>query len=150
MNVKILDKYLKANFSHKTKNDDIIDSSITATDLIKTSERIQSAVTQIRSLLNILSFATCENFDELYFTNYSMAECVQEALDYYPFYEDQKIHIITDLNDDFQFYGSKELMTAVFFNLIKNAQRAIAEKGTGEITITLQNGSPFNKLIFRR
>lgn len=70
----------------------------------------------------------------------SMAECVEEALQRYPF-ESQKDRDIVQwqANKDFQFLGSKILMVHVIFNLIKNAMYFIAQAEKGQLSIWIDN-----------
>lgn len=148
LNVKILDTYLQQLFLEHPEHV-LCNTHLTQNDLLKTSSRIQAAVVQIRSLLNMLSLASCDNFNEMHFHSNSMAECVQDALDYYPFAGHEHERVTFNIDNDFVFYGSKELMTVVLFNLLKNALRAITAKNTGMISITLSPTTTMNKLIFR-
>ncbi|MEM7620062.1 MAG: hybrid sensor histidine kinase/response regulator [Pseudomonadota bacterium] len=148
LNAKVLDKFLKQNPAVQEYSKSLPNDFNNPNNILKTSERIQSAVTQIRALLNMLTFATCDNFEEMYFTDYSMAECVAEALEYYPFDDHQRKLIEYTVIEDFIFYGSKELMTAVLFNLLKNALRAIRHKNDSSISISVKKHDQHNELIF--
>lgn len=79
---------------------------------------------------------------------YSMAECLREAISRYPFKSPRERTYITVVGD-FQFRGSKLLMEHVIFNLIKNALYAIATAQRGEITIWTEQGEKFNMLYFK-
>lgn len=78
----------------------------------------------------------------------SMAQCMTEALDRYPFKSQQERELVTYLGD-FQFRGSKLLMQHVLFNLIKNALYVISKAGRGTITIWTQWDDNFNYLHFK-
>lgn len=70
----------------------------------------------------------------------SMRECVEAALDRYPFESQRDREMIAwDGAEDFEFMGSKLLMVHVLFNLIKNALYFIAQAEKGELSIWLVN-----------
>lgn len=71
---------------------------------------------------------------------FSVTECIQEALERYPFDGDdrQRVQLVTE--QDFDIHGSDTFFTFVLFNLIKNALYAIKEKGEGNIYITVKKG----------
>lgn len=67
----------------------------------------------------------------------SMARCVQEALDAYPFAPLERNLVHWNNDEDFIFNGHKELTKHVIFNLLKNALYSIAAAGRGKIYISL-------------
>lgn len=80
----------------------------------------------------------------------SIAECVDAALDRYPFKspaERDRIHWSAD--QDFIFWGSDVLMVHVLFNLLKNALQSMAAAGKGSITIRVEGGDNGHRLHFR-
>lgn len=89
----------------------------------------------------------------------SMHHCVKEALEAYPFSEEERplIHWDRDAKNDFTFVGHVELTKHVLFNLIKNSLYAIALARNGEISIILKPwernpdrpGKKFHRLIFK-
>jgi signal transduction histidine kinase len=64
----------------------------------------------------------------------SMAECLSEALERYPFQSSHARELVS-WQGDFQFIGSKLLMQHVIFNLVKNALYAIDTAQRGCINI---------------
>ena len=78
----------------------------------------------------------------------SIADCVSQALDRYPFKSSKERTLITTVGD-FQFLGSPLLMQHVLFNLIKNALYVIATAQKGEISIWVEQDDKFNYLYFK-
>ncbi len=79
---------------------------------------------------------------------HNMSDTVQDAMKHYYFRSNQKGAISLNLNDDFVYKGSNLLVQHVIFNLLKNALRAIARKGSGKIAISLHSEAKQNKLVF--
>lgn len=148
LNARMLARYFKSHFTTDSQNALPFSQAFNNKELINTSERIISAVSQMRSLLNTLTYAACDNFKDMHFSHYSMADCVNEMLKHYPFDNHDTEFVNSKLENDFQFYGSKELMIAVLSNLMKNALRAISNIETGRITIKLEVTHEYNKLFF--
>jgi two-component system CAI-1 autoinducer sensor kinase/phosphatase CqsS len=96
-------------------------------------------------LLNVFS----QQVDVGGFAIHSMALVVDQALESYPFRDDERQLITWVPETDFRFRGSDILMRHVLFNLIKNALRALAEADHGGIEIRLEPGEPVSRLIFR-
>jgi signal transduction histidine kinase len=83
------------------------------------------------------------------FAVHSIATCVNQALDRYPFqseYERRQVHWVPE--HDFRFFGSDLLLVHVLFNLIKNALYFTARAGKGEVRIWLEPGPETNRLHF--
>lgn len=95
----------------------------------------QNAHTMITMLLTNLNEGTADRKIE----TCSMRQCVEDALQAYPFSlgERRLIHWENDTATDFLFRGHVLLTKHIVFNLLKNALYAIASAGKGEIYITL-------------
>lgn len=78
----------------------------------------------------------------------SMAHCIMEALERYPFKSPEERALVS-WQGDFNFFGARLLMQHVFFNLLKNALYAIASAQKGEITIWTQEGEKVNCLYVK-
>lgn len=78
----------------------------------------------------------------------SVAECLTEAIERYPFKSPREKGLI-HWEGDFQFRGSRLLMQHILFNLIKNALYIIATAQRGEITIWTESKDKFNYLYFK-
>lgn len=84
------------------------------------------------------------------FENISMIDCINEALDRYPFTSDTREKLIVfDKRNDFLFRGDKLLVIHIIFNLLKNAIYFIAEANKGKIYIYLNKRENFNYLYFK-
>lgn len=98
----------------------------------------------------LMANATNEKHDTESFSDFSMRECINEALQRYTFKEGQKEKIVFEDDTDFMTHGSSTLMTHVFFNLIKNALYAIAANADkGAVHICLENGEKYNLIYFK-
>lgn len=79
----------------------------------------------------------------------SIEQCVQVALDRYPFNENERKLVNYDIKHNFQFNGNEELMIHVFFNLLKNALYYLKEANKGEISIWTEVSHKYNILHFK-
>ena len=79
----------------------------------------------------------------------SMAQCVNTALERYPFSTQERDLVSWQPSSDFTFQGVELLTVHVLFNLLKNALRHIAQADKGEISIHLETSTVTNRLIFR-
>jgi len=103
------------------------------------------------STINILLVnISRHHIDESTFVNCSMTECINEALDRYPFYPKSQRKLVNwKCENDFIFRGSKELIIHVIFNLLKNALYYLERAGKGEIYIWLEHRKHLNVLHFK-
>jgi signal transduction histidine kinase len=76
----------------------------------------------------------------------SILTCVQTALQEYPLTQTDKGLVISEITQDFEFYGHPVLVKHVFFNLIKNALYYVKAAGKGNITIWTELGDRVNKV----
>ena len=79
----------------------------------------------------------------------SIVNCVDEALQRYPFNTGEKELIHWNSTLDFDFKGDKSLMIHVLFNLLKNALYYVAAAGKGHIEIWIEVKHPYNILHFK-
>ncbi len=83
---------------------------------------------------------------------FSMATCVNNAINRYPFqtlHEKEKIHWKSSLENDFLCLANEILISHVIFNLLKNSIYSIKSANKGEIFIYLKPGSHYNELHFK-
>lgn len=79
-----------------------------------------------------------------------IAECVQEALERYPFATSEQKGLVTWSNtSDFYFKGEKLLLMHVIFNLLKNALYFIEKAHKGTITLWTKEYAKHNALHIR-
>ena len=87
----------------------------------------------INSLLKNIKSSSAKPAD---FNEYSICKCVDDMLAEYPFSETEAyIPIHWKHNQDFNFFGSKLLISHVLINILKNALYFILAANKGEITI---------------
>jgi two-component system CAI-1 autoinducer sensor kinase/phosphatase CqsS len=84
------------------------------------------------------------NPDKLFLETCSIIECVQLAIEQYPYRCDKQKALLTDIikiQHDFLFSGNKLLMINLIINILKNAIYNIQNTGNGEIIIhtSIQN-----------
>ena len=83
------------------------------------------------------------------FKRYSVIKNIEEALEQYPFKIGERDFLIVETNKDFEYKGNSVLTNHIFYNLIRNSLHAIQNADQGVITIKLEAGIKFNRLIFR-
>lgn len=96
----------------------------------------------------MLASSRLEQVDVADFARHTMADCVKEAVDTYPFSSGERNRVSVALNGDFEFQGSDSLMVYVLFNLIKNSLYAIRAAGKGDIAIRIDSGDKSHTLTF--
>lgn len=80
------------------------------------------------------------------FTQVSIANATQNALDLYPFKKGERDLVNLSLGQDFEFMGDEPYFHHLIFNLLKNALYAIQKGRKGKVSIILNQSS--RKLIF--
>lgn len=86
-------------------------------------------------------------FDQL--ETYSIANCVEEALNRYPFAPGEQEIVHWQRNDNFKFKGNPLLIIHVLFNLMKNSLYYLKSADKGEITIWVSKTPRYNILHFK-
>ena len=118
--------------------------------LEKTPERITLMVDQANSVIDMLLMNLRDNtVDKRQFGIYSAADCIQQAVDRYPFRRGERDMVKLELEQDFYFRGIDSMFIYVVFNLLKNALYSINSALKGEVTITLKPGKGANSILFR-
>lgn len=114
------------------------------------NERIVHEINYANMIIDMLLVkAGRENFlQNCVLEECSMAHCIIEALERYPFKTEEERALVS-WQGDFNFLGSKLLMQHVFFNLLKNAFYAMAAAQKGEISIWVSEGEKVNTLYFK-
>lgn len=77
-----------------------------------------------------------------------MFEDVSDALERYPFTEEEKGQVTFDKKNAFIYLGDSLHTQHLILNLLKNALKVIREEGKGHITISFEQALDCNKLIF--
>lgn len=118
--------------------------------LERTPERIALMIDQANSVIDMLLMNLRDNtVDKGQFGIYSAKDCIEQALDRYPFKRGEREKIILDMDNDFYFLGLDNLFIYVMFNLIKNALFSINSALKGGISIQLKQGKGANEIFFR-
>ncbi|MDN5850568.1 MAG: hybrid sensor histidine kinase/response regulator, partial [Nitrococcus sp.] len=76
-----------------------------------------------------------KRIDATSFETCSMDECIESALQDFPFQADRRERVHWQAQPSFHFHGSHRLMVFVLHNLMRNALKAIDTAGKGDIRI---------------
>lgn len=153
---KILPAYQKAYTKAKAAH--ILEQTVNSdqeTYLANLPQNMQAVSQNAHTMITILLTNLNEGTADKKLEPCSMALCVEESLNAYPFSGNERLLVHWqykgDASTDFSFLGHKELMKHVLFNLFKNALYAINSAGKGEIFITLApaENEKTNYLIFK-
>lgn len=80
----------------------------------------------------------------------SIFDCINKALDEYPFYPKSQRRLVTiQPGNDFTFFGNESLVIHIFSNLIKNSLHQIKTAQKGSIKIWVSASDGFNVVHFR-
>jgi PAS domain S-box-containing protein len=113
------------------------------------SESLEKTTRNAFTIIDMLLMNLKENPSDFPMEVCSINDCIHEALDTYPFEEDEKEMISWDKETDFLFMGNSLLMRHIFFNLIKNALFYVKKSGNAEIIIKTELGEKENALIVK-
>jgi signal transduction histidine kinase len=115
--------------------------------LNSTLNRITLMIDQANSVIDMLLINLREtSLDENQMNVCSAAECIEQAVDRYPFKTGELEKVELDIKDDFKFLGIESLFIYVIFNLIKNSLHSIRSAQKGKIYITLETGKQIDPL----
>jgi PAS domain S-box-containing protein len=113
--------------------------------LIDMANEIRAAYTFIDMLLVKLNPSISAKNDEIFY----ISQCIQCALEKYPYEEGQRELIKLNLSEDFNVQGNLLIVSHIFLNLLKNSLYYIADSGKGKIFITLEKNCLYNKVYFK-
>ena len=138
--------YVKHAFKELTKGKEESDQYI---DAMKTFHAMQNTIENSHHIINmLLTIAKNQDIDPNSFAEFSVKNCVEEAIKQYPLQENQKHIINLQLENDFKILGSHLLLRYVLFNLTKNALYAVHNADQPSILISLQHQQNENLIIF--
>jgi two-component system CAI-1 autoinducer sensor kinase/phosphatase CqsS len=114
-------------------------------------ERIRSEVRHMNSSIDLLLANTADTRRKVHLTQHMTLEAlVVKAMERYPFESAaQRALVHTEFRSHDWINCNEDLGMMVLFNLFKNALHAIARAGKGEISVTTDNTTGTNRLIFR-
>ncbi|CAH2792150.1 MAG: Two-component system sensor histidine kinase [uncultured Paraburkholderia sp.] len=122
------------------------------------SERISQLATAIRREVSgtsamvemALASFTLDRLDRSRFSEHAVQQCVNSALERYPFRAGERERItVSPIGSTLRFSGSDTVVVFVLFNLLKNALHAIHVSGEGQIAISAREDQGFCVLQFR-
>lgn len=99
------------------------------------AETLQKEIARAHTIIDLM-LASTRAIDPKDFSTLSMTVCVHEALERYPFAENERQLVHTQLGHGFSFLGLSDMFIFVLFNLLKNSLWAIKEANKGVITIS--------------
>ncbi|NKB46393.1 MAG: GHKL domain-containing protein [Legionellales bacterium] len=127
---------------------------LVSTDSLKEqSVHINKMIHRIDSANDLVSLQlknmVTEKVDSSNFQYYSIQDCVDQAIEHFPFeYPQQRQLIHCDIQKDFQFCGEMTLTKHVIWNLMANALYFIKEVDKGQINISTVINDQHNILRF--
>lgn len=108
---------------------------------------ISREINQLNVLLDMmLTTAAMEHPQSIAFARHSVRQCLEAALDRYPFENNLWEKVRVSVLEDFEFEGSDVLLVCVLLNLLRNALYALNEADRGEVYIFTSRGKKFNIL----
>ncbi len=119
--------------------------------LEKSLEDIHAEVNYANTIINMLLMkASQSHMSNHEISLCSLESCVEQALNRYPFADENEKNIVTwTPGNDVEFIGNPLLVIHVIFNLLKNALYYIAKVKKGEIQLWLNKGVRYHELHFR-
>ncbi|HET8700377.1 MAG TPA: HAMP domain-containing sensor histidine kinase, partial [Nitrococcus sp.] len=110
---------------------------------------IRRVVDRTNVMIDLL-LANCgvKRIDPTSFEICRIGECIESAMQDFPFQDDQRERVRWEAQPDFRFHGSRWLMVFVLHNLMRNALRAISTAGKGDIRIWTSRDETGNTLHF--
>lgn len=143
----LLETY-ESTVTHNTSKPDIAPQQLAAlqdvfVDILRDIDRSNLVIDMLLKEANVKSAGKDE------FARHSIAACVNDVLERYPFDKHLAESVKLELKQDFRFFGSDVLLGYVLINLLKNAAYSIQQARKGEITITTHPDKNINRLLVR-
>jgi PAS domain S-box-containing protein len=117
--------------------------------LVSVFDNIHVETQALFSILDMLLVnANLSEVDKKSFKTLSIKQCVEQALQRYPFAPDEK-ELIHWTPGDFSFQGDDLLMIHIIFNLMKNALHYVKAANKGDIQMWVGENDQYNILYFK-
>src|SRR5690606_5501055 len=114
----------------------------------QTPVRIKAMVDQANAVIDLLLVNLRDRrLDPATFVRCSMVECIEEALQTYPFKRNERDRVECHLDQDFSFQGIQPMMVYVLFNLLKNALYSVEAAGKGKVLLTIECDQHHHRLL---
>lgn len=111
-------------------------------------ERMRYICASTLNIIDMLLLQLKDNDWNAHFSDCSMRECVEIALNEYCFRENEKDLVDISCVENFKFYGNRYLVVHILYNLMRNAFTFIQSEKKGSITIWTSESSTENFLHF--
>jgi signal transduction histidine kinase len=109
--------------------------------LSSTSDRITLMIDQANTVIDMLLMNLREkSLDENQMNICFAKDCIEQAIERYPFRSDEKDKVELELSEDFKFLGIESMFIYVIFNLLKNALYSLRSAQKGKIYISIETG----------
>ncbi len=145
--------YLWAIEKQVLPKDEIFVEDVELSYVNKMGEQLESMKSEIRAAFTFIDMSLKNTMSIQHGKKeiFLISQCVDDALNRYPFDLNEKKCVIWEkkADQDFSVKSDKLLLIHVLFNLLKNALYYIAEAGKGVIQISLENGTTCNTLYFK-
>lgn len=116
--------------------------------LEQTPVRIKAMVDQANAVIDLLLVNLRDRrLDPATFVRCSMVECIEEALQTYPFKRNERDRVECHLDQDFSFQGIQAMMVYVLFNLLKNGLYSVEAAGKGKVLLTIECDQHHHRLL---
>ena len=156
MNTKLIRMYLPKLIKFYDKNKQNEDASAILIrpehekKLKKVSADIEATIQKSFLIVEML-LANIKVFkdESIILTKLDMSECLNEALQAYPFRKDQEKMIHVDPSIKFEFLGNPIMVRHIFYNLIKNALHYINDVDLPKIEIWVETSLDEHLLYFK-
>jgi signal transduction histidine kinase len=115
--------------------------------LIRLSDSMEAEARSINQGVNmLLALSSYEYLNKSDFHVFSINECLQQSIQRCDELYNVNDNITLHTHADFKLFASSEFLTFVIINLIKNAQDAIQQKGSGVIDIHIYSEESQNRI----
>jgi len=109
--------------------------------LMSTPGRITLMIDQANTVIDMLLMNLRErSLDDNQMNICSAKECIEQAIERYPFRSGEREMVELDISEDFKFLGIESMFIYVIFNLLKNALYSLRSAQKGKIIITSEIG----------
>ncbi|MEM7589593.1 MAG: ATP-binding protein, partial [Myxococcota bacterium] len=144
--LKVYDKAVKAGLS--LEKTEILDD-FTLKELVEAPKDVITSLSRIDGMLCMALNNARGQMTVINLERCSMRQCIQEALQQFPFNSREERRWVHVRGEDCQVYVDRQAMVMVLLNLLKNAFYFIRELRKGEIFIELAKEEGFHVLRFR-
>ncbi len=135
------------------KKENLIDTNMSPTQVVMIPNSL-SAIEKETKNASMFIDNLLVNFDNISakssLTPCSMKKCINNAIENYPFTDEQRSWVRNEAKQDFLFLGNESIMLHIFLNLIKNSIFHLCESNKSKCFIKIKTSTEkkYNTLIF--